>query len=43
MTWFLLAKDERSMNRWMTAINSQIHGLFVKLHDIPEDDYQGQG
>lgn len=41
--WFLLAKDEASMNKWMTAVNAQIHGLFIKLYNVPEDNYWSQG
>ncbi|CAN0100971.1 unnamed protein product [Scytosiphon promiscuus] len=41
--WFVLAKDENSMNRWMTAINAQIHGLFIKMYNVPEDNYWSQG
>lgn len=41
--WFLLGKDEVSMNRWMTAINAQIHGLFIKLYNVPDDNYWSQG
>lgn len=41
--WFLLAKDEASMNKWMTAINAQIHSLFIKLYNVPEDNYWSQG
>eukprot|EP00903_Cladosiphon_okamuranus_P006607 g6454.t1 len=43
MVWFLLGKDEASMNKWMTAINAQIHGLFIKLYNVPEDNYWSQG
>ncbi|CAM9178970.1 unnamed protein product, partial [Hapterophycus canaliculatus] len=41
--WFVLAKDENSMNRWMTAINAQIHGLFIKMYNVPDDNYWSQG
>lgn len=41
--WFLLSKDEASMNRWMTAINAQIHGLFIKQYNVPQDNYWSQG
>lgn len=43
VVWFLLGKDEASMNKWMTAINAQIHGLFIKLYNVPEDNYWSQG
>jgi myosin V len=29
--WFLLAKDEEFMTRWMTAINAQVHALYLKV------------
>ncbi|CBJ30507.1 conserved unknown protein [Ectocarpus siliculosus] len=41
--WFLLGKDELALNKWMTAINAQIHGLFIKLYNVPEDNYWSQG
>ncbi|CAM9142326.1 unnamed protein product [Ectocarpus sp. 6 AP-2014] len=41
--WFLLGKDEPALNKWMTAINAQIHGLFIKLYNVPEDNYWSQG
>ncbi|CAM9166452.1 unnamed protein product [Ascophyllum nodosum] len=41
--WFLLAKDEASMNKWMTAINAQIHRLFIKQYNVPADNYQSRG
>ncbi|CAM9144262.1 unnamed protein product [Ectocarpus sp. 12 AP-2014] len=41
--WFLLGKDEQALNKWMTAINAQIHGLFIKLYNVPEDNYWSQG
>lgn len=31
------------MEKWMTAINAQIHVLFIKLHNVPEDNYWSQG
>ncbi|CAM9355556.1 unnamed protein product [Discosporangium mesarthrocarpum] len=43
MVWFLLAKDENSMNKWMTAINAQIHGIFMKNYVKPEDNYWKEG
>lgn len=41
--WFLMARDLASMTEWMTAINAEIHRLFVKLYDVPEDNYWSQG
>ncbi|CAM9932796.1 unnamed protein product [Scytosiphon promiscuus] len=41
--WVLLAKDEPSMQRWMTAINGQIHRMFIKRYNVPEDNYWSQG
>lgn len=41
--WVLLAKDEASMQRWMTAINAQIHRMFIKRYNVPEDNYRSQG
>lgn len=43
VVWFLLGKDEASMNKWMTAINAQIHSLFIKMYNVPDDDYWSQG
>lgn len=31
------------MEKWMTAINAHIHGQFVKLYNVPEDNYRSQG
>lgn len=41
--WILLAKDEDSMEKWMTTINAVIHGLFIKRYNVPEDNYLSQG
>lgn len=41
--WILLAKDEDSMEKWITAINAVIHGLFTKRYNVPEDNYDSQG
>eukprot|EP00903_Cladosiphon_okamuranus_P011132 g10508.t1 len=41
--WILLAKNEASMEKWMTAINARIHGMFIKLYNVPEDNYRSQG
>ena len=31
------------MNKWMTAINAQIHRLFIKQYNVPADNYQSRG
>eukprot|EP00752_Nemacystus_decipiens_P009298 g8309.t1 len=41
--WLLLARSKRQMNDWMGAINVQIHALFIREYNIPEDDYRDQG
>lgn len=38
-----MAKDESSMNRWMTAINAQINFVFIKAHGVPSDNYWDKG
>ncbi|CAM9871775.1 unnamed protein product [Phaeothamnion confervicola] len=41
--WFLLAKDEESMNKWMTGINAQVHELYLKSYTVPEGNFWNEG
>lgn len=43
VAWFLMAESLPSMEKWMTAINAEVHDLFVKMYDVPEDNYWSQG
>lgn len=41
--WILLARSKTEMEDWMDAINDQIHALFIRQYNVPEDDYWSQG
>eukprot|EP00752_Nemacystus_decipiens_P008749 g7810.t1 len=43
VAWFLMGEDRTSVEMWMTAINTEVHFLFVKMYDVPEDNYWSQG
>ncbi|CAM9169756.1 unnamed protein product [Laminaria digitata] len=43
VAWFLQAKNEAEMSEWMTAVNAQVHWLFTKCCNVPEDNYWSQG
>ena len=43
VAWFLQAKNNARMSEWMTAVNAQVHWLFTKRYNVPEDNYWGQG
>lgn len=41
--WLLVARSEAVMDKWMAAINAQIHENFVNKYNIPADNYRSQG
>eukprot|EP00611_Tribonema_gayanum_P001692 TRINITY_DN1123_c0_g2_i5.p2 TRINITY_DN1123_c0_g2~~TRINITY_DN1123_c0_g2_i5.p2 ORF type:complete len:213 (+),score=69.36 TRINITY_DN1123_c0_g2_i5:922-1560(+) len=41
--WFLLSQNEETMFTWMTAINAQVHGIYLKTYVVPEDKYWRDG
>lgn len=41
--WFLIAQTHENMTKWMTAINAQIYGLWLKTFTPPQDNYWSQG
>lgn len=43
MLWTIMAKDVPTVDRWMKAINGQIHSIFVKQYNVPEDNYTSMG
>lgn len=43
VAWFLMARSLESLNEWLTAVNAEIHALFVKLYEVPEDNYWSRG
>ena len=38
-----MAEDLQSMDKWMTAVNAEVHSLFIKMYNVPEDNYWSQG
>lgn len=43
VAWFLMAGDVQSMDKWMMAVNAEVHNLFIKMYNVPEDNYWSQG
>lgn len=43
MEWLILTRSKGEMEEWMEVINEQIHALFIRQYNVPEDDYRSQG
>lgn len=43
VAWFLMAADHPTMEKWMTAINAEIHDLFINMYNVPEDNFWSEG
>eukprot|EP00903_Cladosiphon_okamuranus_P006316 g6191.t2 len=43
VVWFLMAEDHKQMNKWMQAVHAEVHSIFIKTYNVPDDNFWSQG